>query len=140
MAKLYTKMPNGATKSIDLDATSFNWTANSSINENGWYKLPNGLLIEWCRRNNVENVVNSVAGSNSNNVFDSYWYISPVPLHINWALCCISALVDANQVVAESILSYITADGNGVYWKLTGYNDTGSTSIETMYHLLLGVP
>ena len=43
MAILHVKTPNGTTKTVDLETMNI----TSSLQQNGWCKLPNGLIIQW---------------------------------------------------------------------------------------------
>lgn len=43
MAILHVKTPNGTTKTVDLETMNI----TSSLKQNGWCKLPNGLIIQW---------------------------------------------------------------------------------------------
>ena len=54
MAHLHVKTPNGTAYSIDLDTvTSQGSTPSTGENgENGWCKLPNGLIIQFGRSRN----------------------------------------------------------------------------------------
>ena len=45
MAILHVKTPNGTTKTVDLETMNI----TSSLQQNGWCKLPNGLIIQWAR-------------------------------------------------------------------------------------------
>ena len=46
MAILHVKTPNGTTKTVDLETMNI----TSSLQQNGWCKLPNGLIIQWLGR------------------------------------------------------------------------------------------
>ena len=48
MAILHVKTPNGTTKTVDLETMNI----TSSLQQNGWCKLPNGLIIQWGRLTN----------------------------------------------------------------------------------------
>ena len=43
MATLHVKTPDGAYSSVDLETMNI----ESSLQQNGWCKLPNGLIIQW---------------------------------------------------------------------------------------------
>lgn len=43
MAYIYAKSPNGTTQSINIDTMNI----TSSLQQNGWCKLPNGLIFQW---------------------------------------------------------------------------------------------
>ena len=43
MAKLYAKAPDGSDALLSIVITGF----TQSLQQNGWCKLPNGLLIQW---------------------------------------------------------------------------------------------
>ena len=43
MAILHVKTPSGTTKTVDLETMNI----ESSLQQNGWCKLPNGLIIQW---------------------------------------------------------------------------------------------
>ena len=43
MAILHVKTPNGTTKDVNLETMNI----ESSLEQNGWCKLPNGLIIQW---------------------------------------------------------------------------------------------
>ena len=45
MAYIYAKSPNGTTQSINIDTMNI----TSSLQQNGWCKLPNGLIFQWSR-------------------------------------------------------------------------------------------
>lgn len=52
MAKLYAKAPDGSDALLSIVITGF----TQSLQQNGWCKLPNGLLIQWCHPvyNNID--------------------------------------------------------------------------------------
>ena len=43
MAKLYAKSPSGEDALLSISITGF----TQSLQQNGWCKLPNGLLLQW---------------------------------------------------------------------------------------------
>ena len=43
MAKFYAKAPDGSDALLSIVLTGF----TQSLQQNGWCKLPNGLLIQW---------------------------------------------------------------------------------------------
>ena len=43
MAKLYAKSPSGEDALLSISITGF----TQSLQQNGWCKLPNGLLVQW---------------------------------------------------------------------------------------------
>ena len=43
MAILHVKTPNGTTKDVNLETMNI----ESDLQQNGWCKLPNGLIIQW---------------------------------------------------------------------------------------------
>ena len=45
MAKLYAKSPSGEDALLSISITGF----TQSLQQNGWCKLPNGLLLQWRR-------------------------------------------------------------------------------------------
>ena len=45
MAKLYAKSPSGEDALLSISITGF----TQSLQQNGWCKLPNGLLLQWAR-------------------------------------------------------------------------------------------
>ena len=45
MAKFYAKAPDGSDALLSIVLTGF----TQSLQQNGWCKLPNGLLIQWSR-------------------------------------------------------------------------------------------
>lgn len=46
MAKLYAKSPSGEDALLSISITGF----TQSLQQNGWCKLPNGLLLQWSGR------------------------------------------------------------------------------------------
>ena len=61
MAILHVKTPNGTTKTVDLETMNI----TSSLQQNGWCKLPNGLIIQWLGIP-VENI-GTATGTSANN-------------------------------------------------------------------------
>ena len=53
MAILHVKTPNGTTKTVDLETMNI----TSSLQQNGWCKLPNGLIIQWGRNQCINDIV-----------------------------------------------------------------------------------
>ena len=55
MAKLYAKSPSGEDALLSISITGF----TQSLHQNGWCKLPNGLLIQWLHGiNNKKYILN----------------------------------------------------------------------------------
>ena len=79
MAKLYAKAPDGSDALLSIVITGF----TQSLQQNGWCKLPNGLLLQWLRSGNtssalpinfIQSALNAVAHtdySNSKNAHDA---------------------------------------------------------------------
>ena len=103
MAKLYAKAPDGSDALLSIVITGF----TQSLQQNGWCKLPNGLLIQWSKLTNV--------GS-----FSLKTYTLPIS-YTNYLVINICRESGNNQTeYAQSIYSYTTAvikimgrEGNG---------------------------
>ena len=73
MAKFYAKAPDGSDALLSIVLTGF----TQSLQQNGWCKLPNGLLIQW---------TDGEYGIHEGNPYKTTWYF---PISLNKYLTCI---------------------------------------------------
>lgn len=83
---LYTKSPNGNTKSINLD--TMNIVSSSVISQTGWTKLPNGILMQW----GYEMFKN-----------DMTWHTFTLPLSFNDIFCVVGSSTFNKNIISISM-------------------------------------
>ena len=116
MAKLYAKAPDGSDALLSIVITGF----TQSLQQNGWCKLPNGLLFQWSQA--------YATPSNSN---DRYF---PPPLETTaLSIQAIHSGRDGNVNIINS--------NRGENWNITYYFKTNWTEFPNgiqIFYLLIG--
>ena len=98
MAKFYAKAPDGSAALISIVLTGF----TQSLQQNGWCKLPNGLLFQWSN-----DTLGPIISSNPNtNYWVEQWYF-PVTFN-NLLSVLIGYIIDSLcNLGIEHTLSYL---------------------------------
>lgn len=81
MAKLYAKAPDGSDALLSIVITGF----TQSLQQNGWCKLPNGLLIQWQTATKLKNesyTLNFPISFNSDIYYIAYSFNTEIYDHI----------------------------------------------------------
>jgi len=118
MAYIYAKSPNGTTQSINIDTMNI----TSSLQQNGWCKLPNGLIFQW-----FEIGERNANNRNSGNMVDTIVLASSLP--IQWS-CGLSVgnVGDVGGVFGESVLIKDTTT-TYVHWAISSFASSHFDSV-----------
>ena len=120
MAKLYAKSPSGEDALLSISITGF----TQSLQQNGWCKLPNGLLLQWSKPNVKEwSYRDTVYRFGSSIYYEGYHTIDQyIPINYNKIFIILTIPGEING----RLETFVYNDGNRNLILEFASNDTGA--------------